>query len=610
MLTNQLSTAQYRILGFASCTNRFLARNIRAIFSLRSSVLSGLVGLLALFWLPSTYAESGFLDAIIPPKNLHEPRVLEGDGLLVKSEWLSERSLGLVTDIIRGPTQQAGMGVAGTAGAVFLKEDGSVLSRIIFTGGKRAGILGFFSTPLLQTHVDFVKLDGQECTGFLNRGGEGWQDSSFLDINGKTQWVCGGEPGVDDMAAGDLDRDGSVDFVVGFNGGGGVRRLDRDGKLQWQKEGGNVWHVEIVDTDGDGQSEIVHTSAGGDLTIRDAEGEILKNFDIGRYVSNFTICRWPTERHPPRLLFAEENRILLFDFDGKQLGELQAPDCPNRINTLRGVPVRLKSGEKEYLATVADGGLWNVSVFYLFNHRGELVYHEILKGRCGAVATVHSAFPGLEDLLVGGTGTVWRYTAANPKRAHVFRDFLGRFPIVFVLGVALSFFALPFLRRLNFAAADQPPKEQLKGIDLASLIVLVSGVAIWTWNSFPVNDIVTVDAAIFTTVSSLVATGWGLALTLAMSRARIVSPLRRCVVPLLITPIAASAPLRIWSDFSWIMQSYDYRPPLNVTPQICESTIWVVAYIACFPICAWVIRGASGNDGENGAGASETFEAP
>ena len=77
---------------------------------------------------------------------------------------------------------------------------------------------------------------------------------SFLHIAPDT-----GVLSVDDTAAGDVDGDGRLEFVVGFNGGGGVRLLDSTEKMRWRKPDGNVWHVEIADLKGC----LLYTSARG-----------------------------------------------------------------------------------------------------------------------------------------------------------------------------------------------------------------------------------------------------------------------------------------------------------------------------------------------------------
>src|SRR6185295_3356852 len=109
---------------------------------------------------------------------------------------------------------------------------------------------------------------------YIDRGGGGWQTGAFIGEDGARLWQPDALQGMDDLAAGDVDGDGVPEFVVGYNGDGGIHLHDAAGKRRWREDDGNVWHVEVVDTDGDGRCEIVHSNAGGDLTVRDASGKV------------------------------------------------------------------------------------------------------------------------------------------------------------------------------------------------------------------------------------------------------------------------------------------------------------------------------------------------
>ena len=333
----------------------------------------------------------------IPPE-LTRPGVKHGTGILDKSVYLTDPALGSVTEIVPQPVASSHLGVAGTRGAVFLAADGTVQSRVKFASA--------------LSYIQFVDVNGDGKLEFLNRGGGGWSDASVLDDQGRVLWTYGGMPGVDDMAAGDLDGDGVLDFVVVFNGGGGVRRLDKGGALQWTEADGNVWHVEIVDADGDGRPEIVHSNAGGEITVRDPTGKIVRRAKPSSYFSVFSLCRWPSRADRQFLLSAADDKFWIFDYDGTRLATFDAPETGS-LGDAHGAPVRLRAGEGPSFAVIVEFHNWNVSVLYVYGPDQKLVYQEVIADNCRSMTAVPREGSDVDDLLIGGTGTIWKYAAAD-----------------------------------------------------------------------------------------------------------------------------------------------------------------------------------------------------
>lgn len=337
-------------------------------------------------------------DAVSMPPELEQPSVVSGQDFLEKTVFSTNPSTGKVTDLVYLTDPEPEIAVAGDQGSVRLSLQGDVQSS-----------LRFHSRP---THVDFIDVDADGTFEFLNRGGEGWQDASLIDHSGQTLWTYGGSPAVNDMDAADTDGDGIAEFVVGHNGSGGVHLLDKSGRPLWKQSDGNVWHVEFVDTDGDGVVEIVHSNAGGELTVRDTQGTILKQTRPAAYFSDFSLCRWPTKKSSELLLLAENDSIWLFDFSGKTVARFDAPGC-GKLGAARGTLVRFEKDQPEYLAVVVEIQNWQRSILYVYRQDKTLVYKEVLDDLCAAIATIPAGEAG-ETLLLGGTGRIWQYSLARP----------------------------------------------------------------------------------------------------------------------------------------------------------------------------------------------------
>jgi hypothetical protein len=350
---------------------------------------------------------------LFAPTELQHPSVGVGKEFLDKSVFLTDQPLGNVTDIIRDPIPGAALGVAGLRGAAFLNPDNAVLSRVNFA--RATGKVAVFDLPLIPTHVQFVDLDGHGDWAFLNRGGGARSSASLYGKDGRTLWTYGGTPGVDDMTAGKLGRDHAASFVVGFDGDGGIRRLDKDAQVLWRQPDENVSHVEIVDAQGDGIGRIIHTGSGRQFTVRDANGAVMRQFGADIYCSHFSVCRWPDAKSSPKLLLARKGQVLLSDLVGKTVAEFKLPTSAKSPDEIHGTAVRLKSSEPEFLAVVVDYRLPHASVLSVLSHDQKLVYQEVIADDCCSILALPRKDSQLEDLLVGSTGTIWRYAAAQSK---------------------------------------------------------------------------------------------------------------------------------------------------------------------------------------------------
>jgi len=339
-------------------------------------------------------------------QSVGEPGVVTGAGFLEQEVFLSDERLGMVSDIALGKLDSAEgieMVVASGEGAAFATKDGEMKS--------------FRQFQHSCDRVDIIDVEGDGVCEFMEPGSWG-SEAALVSHGGELLWTYGGESsGVNDMCAGDVDGDGRLEFAVGLNGSGGVHLVDSDGALVWRRRDENVWQVEMLDTDGDGSPEILHTNASGQLTVRDASGDVLRRArptpedGSHAYFSQFAICNWPTKSGPRLVLAPGPDTVGLFDDRGSLVTELEAPDL-NQFAEVKGVPIKLEAEAPEYFAVLATYQVAEQAALYLYDADKALVYHEILAEPSRAIAAIPIGASGAEAILIGGEGRVLKYTAA------------------------------------------------------------------------------------------------------------------------------------------------------------------------------------------------------
>lgn len=327
------------------------------------------------------------------PRGPERPSSLDQPGVRVGNEWLTktplheDSRLGSVTQVTkRSPSGE--LAIVGTRAAVFLP--------------RRQGEPRVVEFRIPAGHAELIEWP----TGgprYLDRGGGGWQAGALIGEDGARLWQPEKESGMDDLAAGDLDGDGVPEFVVGYNGGDGVRLLDATGKPRWRQKDGNVWHVEIVDTDGDGKPEIVHSNAAGRITIRDANGKVLRRAEMPGYFSDFSLVEWP--RAQTALLHAGDGLTRIVDFDGAVRLSLKTPDT-GEFNEAHAVTARFDGGD--HLVLAVSELTWDRTQLFVFDRQAVLRYREVVIGRCVAIAA-----PEPDAFLFGCGSRVLRYSGKS-----------------------------------------------------------------------------------------------------------------------------------------------------------------------------------------------------
>ena len=336
-----------------------------------------------------------------------DPGILTGAGLLQKTILFEGVALGRVGSITVGqfgPDPQVEALIGTDRGIAFVTAEGVVRSFVSFD--RKVGT----AVP--------IDVNGDGVYEFLDRGG-GWQPVALFDHQGTTIWRYsgggaaqaqldpGGREAIYDVVAGDLDQDGTLEFVVGAMEA--LHLLDDQGVRQWTREASIVTDVAVVDTDGDGQPEIVYGNGGYDgrgIWILDARGEVVRRLSLG--FEGFTLVPWPDS--PSGLVLLKTSRdggrrdqgsFRLVDFNGETVAEFETGTLA-QMAEIQASPVQFE-GTQRYVAVVGGftgteprSGLW------VFGPDGELVYSEVLPFRNPRLGILPAGTFG-EQILVAAT---------------------------------------------------------------------------------------------------------------------------------------------------------------------------------------------------------------
>lgn len=277
-------------------------------------------------------------------------------------------------------------------GKVYALSSSGAVSLITPTGEEAESI------PLEQSErrLRLAQLVGDASPEFVTLGP--WSHGIFAcDSTGKKLWDYTVGQGVDDVACYDLSGDGIDEVIIGYNGGTGLHVLDNRGELLWKTTSiGNVWHVSAGQFTEATSTQVVTTSAQGEVHVFSAEGESITSHRVNLYANMVRLVRRAKESTDDALVggSGDDEYLLLIDGQGKEIWRAALPilETPH-IDSLF-------AEQQSGLAAVAmRGGLFHV----LDLNTGNLVATVVEQGTTAQVALLsHAAQPPLL-LIASGT---------------------------------------------------------------------------------------------------------------------------------------------------------------------------------------------------------------
>jgi hypothetical protein len=160
------------------------------------------------------------------------------------------------------------------------------------------------------------------------------------------------------------------------------------------------------------------------LYIKDAQGELLKKIEYPFFLSRFVLCQLP-DKKDLSLVEVDDGFLWITDFIGKPYYKFQAPlsqftSATRRdplgfleetsVYGIQGQWGKFLKDQPECFALVTRFAALDVSVFYIYNQAGQLLYQEVLPDECKAIALVpQTDANSTPTMFLMGRKTVWRY---------------------------------------------------------------------------------------------------------------------------------------------------------------------------------------------------------
>lgn len=352
---------------------------------------------------------------------------------------------------------------AGKFGGYVFDRDGNLKREILFEPkAKKIKVFGI-ETETFDDSLDDLRIIDPENDGkcefishspidgvtiFSDQGDIAWQygdRSGQLDevLREKTREEEEKEVYVTKVAVIDLNGDGISEFILSIKNDG-IHALNLEKNELWfQPHEYPTADFRVADLDGDGKTELLEFQ-GMSSQIRDkATGNIIKKIELDGGYDDLLVFEDDKKNKSLRFFRLDNNKFALFDTGNKKLFESDAPlsDIKNQErkpnlpsptpidlgNGIRAVPlsdsdldtlqaynlkavlVSLQKDKPKYIAVIASFISIPRANFYVYDEKGNLVYHELLPEEAETIAVL-SAANAVDEIIIGGKDTIWKFS--------------------------------------------------------------------------------------------------------------------------------------------------------------------------------------------------------
>lgn len=298
-------------------------------------------------------------------------------------------------------------------------------------------------------HCSFISensIDG--LTVYDNQGNISWKygQRDIDAIDKKSEAERDKEVYITKVDIGDLNDDGINEFIISTKNEG-IRAFDINKNEVWfQPDEFPIADFYVIDIDGDSKTDLVGVQ-GASRTIRDkSTGNIIKKISVESGRKRPLILE-DFNKHKGIYFFdIYKNKLKFSDLYGKDTFEIETPlgeikvesskeeietDTPPPITLSNGIQIRaqkMESSYDNYLSIYEPKAVWVKlqkdkpkylavigsfigiprSNFYVYDEKGNLVYHELLPEDAETIVVVPQV-NGIDEILVAGKNTIWRF---------------------------------------------------------------------------------------------------------------------------------------------------------------------------------------------------------